>query len=70
MKTLRLLDFVDTPAFALVFPDVGPPCMAFWNARAEEVTGLARDDVIGQVPTDIMGSLAEPQASNTIRAAR
>lgn len=63
MKTLRLLDFVDTPAFALVFPDVGPPCMAFWNARAEEATGLAREDVIGEVPTEVMGSLAEPLLS-------
>ncbi len=63
MKTLRLLDFVETPAFALVFPDVGPPCIAFWNLRAEAATGLARDDVIGQVPTEVMGTLAEPLLS-------
>lgn len=63
MKTLRLLDFVETPAFALVFPDQGDPCIAFWNTRAEGATGLTREDVIGQVPTEIMGSLAEPLLS-------
>ena len=63
MKTLRLLDFVETPAFALVFPDQGDPCIAFWNSRAENATGLIREDVIGQVPTDVMGSLAEPLLS-------
>jgi signal transduction histidine kinase len=65
MKTLRLLDFVETPAFALVYPDQGDPCIVFWNARAENATGLTRDDVIGQVPTEVMGSLAEPLLSRS-----
>ncbi len=65
MKTLKLLDFVETPAFALVFPPDGAPCIGFWNTRAEEVTGLSRDDVIGQVPTNVMGTLAEPLLSRS-----
>lgn len=65
MKTLKLLDFVETPAFALVFPPNGAPCIGFWNTRAEEVTGLAREDVVGQVPTHVMGTLAEPLLSRT-----
>ena len=65
MKTLNLLDFVEAPAFALVFPENGPPCIAFWNARAEELSGLTREDVIGQVPTDVMGTLAEPLMSRS-----
>lgn len=63
MNTLKLLDFVETPAFALVFPDDGAPVIAFWNARAEAATGLQRDDVIGQVPTTVMGTLADPLMS-------
>ena len=63
MKTLKLLDFVETPAFALVFPDDGAPVIAFWNARAEAATGLSREDVIGAVPTDVMGALADPLMS-------
>ncbi len=63
MKTLKLLDFVETPAFALVFPDGGAPIIAFWNARAEAATGLMREDVIGKVPTNVMGALADPLMS-------
>lgn len=63
MKTLKLLDFVETPAFALVFPDDSAPVIAFWNARAEAATGLSREDVIGQVPTDVMGALGGPLMS-------
>jgi len=63
MKTLKLLDFVETPAFALVFPDDSAPVIAFWNARAEAATGLSREDVIGQVPTAVMGALADPLMS-------
>ncbi|MDA8586888.1 HAMP domain-containing histidine kinase [Rhodobacteraceae bacterium] len=63
MKTLKLLDFIETPAFALVFPDQGAPIIAFWNARAEATTGLPREDVIGKVPTDVMGALADPMLS-------
>ena len=65
MKTLNLLDFVETPAFALVFPEKGAPCIGFWNTRAEEVTGLDRQDVIGQIPTSVMGTLAEPLLSRS-----
>ena len=65
MKTLNLLDFVETPAFALVFPETGAPCIGFWNARAEDVTGLGRQDVIGKIPTDVMGTLAEPLLSRS-----
>ena len=68
MNALKLLDFVETPAFALVFPESGPPCFAFWNARAEHVTGLDRDAVIGQVPTDTMGALATPLMSHSWKA--
>lgn len=63
MKTLALLDYIETPAFAFSFPQEGPPQIIFWNARAEEAMGLPRNDVLGQVPSDAMGTLAEPLMS-------
>ncbi len=60
MRTLNLLDFIETPAFALLFTDGQRPTIAFWNSRAEGLTGLGRDEVVGRCPADVMGTLAEP----------
>lgn len=63
METLALLDYIETPAFAFTFPQEGPPRIVYWNARAEKAMGLPRQDVVGQVPSDAMGTLAEPLLS-------
>ncbi|NNE81187.1 MAG: PAS domain-containing sensor histidine kinase [Silicimonas sp.] len=64
MNTLNLLDFVETPAFAMVFAGDEAPNIVFWNARAEAFTGLKRAEVLGKSPTFVMGSLAAPLLSS------
>ena len=63
MNSLNLLDFVETPAFAMVFAGAHSPTIIFWNARAEALTGLNRSEVLGKPPTIALGSLAAPLLS-------
>ena len=63
MSTLNALDFVEMPVFAMVFTDDQTPTIAFWNTRAEALTGLDRGEVLGKSPIVAIGSLAEPLMS-------